>query len=110
MTEEDKITLQIQPVRDLVEKGEFSQQDLADRIQTSRVAVNQVLNGRRSITPLMALKLEAAVGLPARELLEAQLIRDLDRTYAKNKDILESIRSNPIFTGNREVRQESASE
>lgn len=81
-------------IKDLLAGREINQQDLADSIQTSRVAVNQVINGRRGLTPLMALKLEAALGLPARPILERQMIRDLDRAYEENKDLLEKIRSN----------------
>jgi addiction module HigA family antidote len=94
--EEEKALSRVQPIKELVERGEFSQQDLADRIDTSRVAVNQVLNGKRSVTPLMALKLEAALGIPARRLLEEQVVRDLDRTYRENAAVLEKIRANPI--------------
>lgn len=82
-------------LKDLID-GKINQQDLAHRIRTSRVAVNQVLNGKRGLTPIMALKLEAALGLPARKIMERQLVRDLDKAYEENKDLLESIRNNPI--------------
>jgi addiction module HigA family antidote len=84
-------------LKGLLEDNKVNQQDLAERIQTSRVAVNQVLNNRRGLTPLMALKLEAALGVKARPLLERQLTQELDKAYAENKDVIESIRSNPII-------------
>ena len=83
-------------LKKLIGEKKINQQDLAERIQTSRVAVNQVMNGRRSITPLMALKLEGALGISARKLLENQSLSGLDRAYAENKDVIDQIRSNPI--------------
>lgn len=95
---EDQATVSAQAdyLKSILSSRNVNQQDLADRIQTSRVAVNQVLNGRRGLTPLMALKLEACLGVPARAFMEKQLIRDLDRAYEENKDLLERIRSNPL--------------
>lgn len=80
----------------LLGNRKVNQQDLADRMKTSRVAVNQIMNGKRGITAVMALKLEAALGVSARSLLEQQSIQDLDRAYNENKDVIEQIRSNPL--------------
>jgi addiction module HigA family antidote len=83
-------------LKSLIAESGMKQQDFADRISTSRVAVNQVVNGKRGLTPLMALKLEAALGISARSILENQTIVDLARAYEENKDVIEKIRSNPV--------------
>lgn len=85
-------------IKELLAEKDINQQDLADHMKTSRVAVNQVINGKRGLTPLMALKLEASLGIPARPVLERQLVRDLDRAYEDNRDLIEKIRSNPLIT------------
>jgi plasmid maintenance system antidote protein VapI len=79
-------------LKSLLEGRDINQQELADCIETSRVAVNQVINHKRGLTPLMALKLEASLGIPARPILERQLIRELDEAYQQNKETLERIR------------------
>lgn len=83
-------------LKGLMDTLKMNQQEFADRIQTSRVAVNQIVNGRRGVTPLMALKLEAALGVSAKALLERQALSDLDKAYSEHKDSIESIRANPI--------------
>lgn len=80
----------------IIADSDLNQQDFAQRIFTSRVAVNQVVNGKRGLTPLMALKLEAALGISARSILERQTVVELARAYEENKDVIEKIRSNPV--------------
>lgn len=80
----------------ILDENNVDQTALAARIGSSRVAVNQVLNRRRSVTPLMALKLEAALGVSARQLLESQSVEALEKTYSHHRDELEAIRRNPI--------------
>lgn len=95
---DEQATAHAERLKQIVETNNINQQDLADRIDTSRVAVNQVLNGKRGLTPLMALKLEAALGVEARSILESQLVDDLDKTYDEHKVVLERIRANPMLT------------
>lgn len=82
------------PLKEMVEARGIKQEDLAVEMKTSRVAINQVLNGKRGLSPLMALKLEARLGVDSRKILEEQLVRDLDEAYRENKDVIEEIRSN----------------
>lgn len=96
MTEPAECSPEAEILKGLLETNDINQQELADRIQTSRVAVNQVLNGKRGLTAVMALKLEAALGLPAKKLLERQNIKDLDKAYSENKELIENIRRNPM--------------
>jgi addiction module HigA family antidote len=95
-TNQEKGKEEASHLKALLEGRKINQQDLAAAMQTSRVAVNQIMNGKRGITPVMALKLEAALGIPANRLLERQTIFDLDRAYRENKDVIEEIRNRPL--------------
>ena len=79
-------------LRELLEEQKIDQTELARRIKTSRVAVNQVLNGKRGITSLMALKLEASLGVSAQRLMQKQSALDLDKAYRENESLIEQIR------------------
>lgn len=45
-------------IRRRMREAKMRQHHLAERMMTSRISINQLLNGRRAITPLTALKLE----------------------------------------------------
>src|SRR5258706_1747031 len=56
----------------------MTQAELADRIGVSYVRLNEIVNGRRGITPSTALRLAKALGTSAQFWLNGQLARDLD--------------------------------
>ena len=47
-----------QALKDLLEKKNWTQEDLAARLGVSRYSVSQLMNGRRGLTPEMAVRLE----------------------------------------------------
>jgi addiction module HigA family antidote len=53
------------------------QSDLADALQVTRLTVNTMLNGKTSMTPEMAVRVEAVLGVPASMLMEMQAECDL---------------------------------
>jgi addiction module HigA family antidote len=53
--------------------------DAAARLGVARPGFNNVLNGKRSVTPELALKIERVLGYPARLLLALQSAHDLAR-------------------------------
>lgn len=55
----------------------ITQVDFAHRIGVSFQTINSLVNGRRGITTDSALRLEAALGMPAYFWLELQLAHDL---------------------------------
>jgi addiction module HigA family antidote len=57
--------------------GMTNQQQLAGWLGVSRLLINELVNGRRALTPNTALRLERAFGLDAEELLVMKLKRDL---------------------------------
>jgi addiction module HigA family antidote len=54
-----------------------TQEQIAHILGSDRIAVNQLLNGRRSISPEMALRLESATGVGAEQWLAYQASIDI---------------------------------
>lgn len=69
-------------------EGKVTQQALADALAVSRFTVSQILNGHRSITPEMAVRLERALGTSAEFWLDAQLRSDLFHARQKLSDVV----------------------
>jgi antitoxin HigA-1 len=62
----------------LEEEGfDFTQGQVADRLGISRQNFNAILNGKRAVTPIMAMRLERVVGLSAQTWLNLQLAVDI---------------------------------
>lgn len=72
-----------------ITKRFYNQQDLADDLGTSRYTVNQIMNGWRTITPDMALRLEKVLGnqtdYTAKDWLLMQMEYDLELARKKFK-------------------------
>lgn len=69
------------------------QKELAELLGVSRIGLNQVMRGRRAVSPLMALRLEALFGTPARKFLEQQNIFDLQKSYESGRAELDEVRN-----------------
>jgi len=67
---------------------DIAQDKLADALDVSRFSVNQVLNGRRAITPDMALRLQAVLGTSPQLWLKLQAEYDLFEAQTKLADVL----------------------
>jgi addiction module HigA family antidote len=59
------------------EDFDFTQGQVADHLGVSRQNFTAVLNGRRAVDPLMAMRLERVVGLSAQTWLDMQLAVDI---------------------------------
>lgn len=60
----------------------FTQGQVADRLGISRQNFNTILNGKRAVTPIMAMRLERVIGVDAQTWLNLQLAVDLyDAVY-----------------------------
>ena len=62
---------------ELEERG-ISQKDFAKMVGTQASHLSEVLNGKRALTTDLALKIESAIGLPAKVLLAAQTQYELE--------------------------------
>ena len=69
----------------------LTQQDLANAIRVPYQRVNELINGRRGMTPSTALRLERFLGMSASFWLNLQLRWDLYFAQEKEKNELEAI-------------------
>ncbi len=76
---------------DFLEDLGITQTDFAEAIDVSRVRVNELIRGRRAVTPSTALRLERALGKPAYWWLELQ--QNFDLWQALHSDEMEAIQS-----------------
>ena len=76
-------------LREFLEPREMKQTEFAQRLGISFVRLNEIINGRRGMTPDTALRLERVLGMPADFWLGLQL--DWDLWHAMRSDDAEAI-------------------
>ena len=86
---------------EFLEPLNMTQRDLSGIINTSYQRVNELVNGKRGITPDTALRLAKAFGNSAEFWMNLQSQRDIYLAYQKEKDVLESIQ--PINLEKHEI-------
>ena len=81
-------------LKDELEARGISQRELADTIGLTYSVVNEILNGRRSLTAKTALMFEAALDVPADALMYLQTKYNMQTTRNDKslKDLLTGIR------------------
>jgi antitoxin HigA-1 len=70
----------------------LTQRELADAIHVPYQRVNEIINGRRGITPGTALRLAKFLGMSADFWMNVQLRWDLYRAQQSERDALKAIR------------------
>lgn len=74
----------------------MTQVELAERIRVSYVRVNELVNGKRRVTPSTALRLARAFGTTPDFWLNGQLALDLYRVINDKKEVAEVDRIEPV--------------
>jgi addiction module HigA family antidote len=74
----------------------ITQAELAERIGVSYVRVNEIVNGKRGITPSTALRLAKALGTTPDFWLNGQLALDLYRASHDEDELRQLARIEPI--------------
>ncbi|MCV9964481.1 HigA family addiction module antitoxin [Pararhizobium sp. BT-229] len=77
---------------DLLSKIDITQEEFADAIGTSRFTVNQIVNGKRTVTTAMAFRIAKATNTSPEVWLNLQRDVDAFEAYSKIKDELEGVR------------------
>jgi len=77
----------------------MTQAELADRIGVSYVRLNEIVNGRRGITPSTALRLAKALGTTPQFWLNSQLALDLYRVSHDEEELRQLERIEPVLRG-----------
>lgn len=78
-------------LRDLLAYLDLTQEELAATIDTSRFTVNQIISGKRTVTPAMALKLSKATRTSVDIWLNLQRNVDLFDAFEDQRDVLAGI-------------------
>ena len=83
-------------IKDELEEREISQRKFADSIGIGYSVLNEILNGRRSISTTSALMFEAALDIPADSLLKMQMKYNM-YTAMKDQTLVEKLKNIPQF-------------
>lgn len=75
-------------IKDELEARKMKQQALADEMGISKSIVSQIINGKRNITPFLALKIEKALGIDAQLWMRLQIRYQLDTIRLNQMDAL----------------------
>jgi addiction module HigA family antidote len=78
-------------LHDLIEPLGITQKSLAAELRTSFRTVNEIINGKRGISPDMALRLAKHFGMSPDFWLNAQKNYELQKAWQKNKGIIKKI-------------------
>ena len=78
-------------LKDLMKPLGITQKELAGELRTSFRTINEIVNGKRAVSPDMALRLSRYFGMSADFWLYAQKNYDLQKAWQKNKDIIKRI-------------------
>jgi len=73
--------------RNFIEPYDLTQSDAAERLDVTRVALSNLLNGKSALSPEMAIRFEKAFGVSAKTLLRMQSAYDLARAESASKAI-----------------------
>ena len=80
-------------IADVLEDFGLTQQELADRLQIPRHRLNEIIHGRRSITPDTALRLSRVLGTSALVWLREQAQLDLwDAVHGPNAKVVSRLK------------------
>ena len=76
---------------DLMDPLGITQKGLAGELKTSFRTINEIINGKRGVSPDMALRLAKHFGMSADFWLNAQKNYELQKAWQKNKAIIKKI-------------------
>ena len=78
-------------LHDLMQPLGITQKGLAGELKTSFRTINEIINGKRGVSPDMALRLAKHFGMSADFWLNAQKNYELQKAWQKNKEIIKKI-------------------
>jgi addiction module HigA family antidote len=82
-------------LKDEIEARGMSQQQLALDTKLSKSEISLIIHGRRNITPLIALKIEMALGVNAEFWMNLQIKYEIDQLKRKYQESLSKMKLNP---------------
>lgn len=79
-------------VKDELTALEIRQKELAEAMQISPTVLSELINGKRNITPLLALKLEHVLGIKAEFWMKLQVNYEINVIRKKYRSKLNSLK------------------
>jgi len=76
-------------LRDELEAREMKQVELAKELGIAKNVMSEIINGKRNLTPELAVRLEDALGIKAEFWMKYQVSYEIDRIRIKNKKAIE---------------------
>jgi addiction module HigA family antidote len=65
-------------IKDELEAREMKQKELSDKMEIAATVLSEIIHGKRNLTPLLALKLEASLGINAEFWMKLQITYDIN--------------------------------
>lgn len=78
-------------IQDEMEARGETPTELAEKMEVSKRYINELLNGKKDITPNIAMKLESAWGIPADFWVRLQINYEMDKLRIKEKNQLQRL-------------------
>lgn len=79
-------------LQDEIDAREMKQKRLAELTDIKPNVINEIIHGKRNVTPYIALKLESVLEVSATSWLNLQMIYDLNQARIKYQPEIEAIR------------------
>ena len=89
-----------------IEERGISQKQFATMLGVQASHLSEVLNNKRALTTELAVKIEKAIGIPAKTLLSAQAHYDLESTDASKNDVQQETVAVTIPVSDRNLLRE----
>ena len=80
-----------QLLKDELDTREMKQIDLAKELGIAKNVMSEIINGKRNLTPDLAVRLEDALGIKADFWMKYQMAYEIDRIRIRNKKVVEKI-------------------
>lgn len=65
-------------IKDELEAREMKQKELSDKMEIAATVLSEIIHGKRNLTPVLALKLEASLGINAEFWMKLQITYDIN--------------------------------
>ena len=84
-----------QLLRDELDARDMKQIDLAKELGIAKNVMSEIINGKRNLTPELAVRLEEALGIKAEFWMKYQMAYEIDKIRIKNKKAVQKANISP---------------
>lgn len=76
-------------IKDELDAREMKQKELSDKMEIAATVLSEIIHGKRNLTPLLALKLEIALGINAEFWMKLQVGYDINKIRNQYANLIE---------------------